>query len=83
MEGFPTQACSNFGCLQILVHSKRTQNREKKTRSLNVEKTNRTQNITKKQNQKTSEKPNLGSVSLADGDGALEGRLETKREREL
>jgi len=56
--------------------------RKKKTRSLNVEKANRTQNITKKQNQKTSEKPNLGSVSLAGGDGAGEGRLETHRERE-
>jgi hypothetical protein len=49
----------------------------KKNRSLNVEKPNRTQNITKKQNQKTLEKPNLGSVSLAG-----EGRLETQRERE-
>jgi hypothetical protein len=54
---------------------------------LNVEKPNRTQNILtyvkkqkeKKQNKKTSEKPNLGSVgsgsvSLAGGDGAGEGR---------
>jgi hypothetical protein len=37
--------------------------------------------FTKKQNKKTSEKPNLGSVSLAGGDGAGEGRLETERER--
>jgi hypothetical protein len=33
----------------------------------------------KNRTKKTSEKPNLGSVSLAGGDGAGEGRLETDR----
>jgi hypothetical protein len=90
MKGFPTQACSSFGCLEILVHSERTQNKEKekkKTRSLNVEKPNRTQNITKKTKTKKLQK-NLtlvpsGFVSLASGDGVGEGRLERERERDL